>query len=125
MPVKLVCNCGKEIREDGAGPDSEVNRWLKKSLIGGILVLCPECQATEEDCLIEKEMELSIEIYVARATERARKEAEEKYTPDYVRQLRKERGGIIPPHFKQNTLNDFLLDKSKVREERPKDGILL
>lgn len=103
MPVKLVCGCGKEIREDGAGPDSEVNRWLKKPLIGGMLVLCPECQATNEDYLIEKEIESLIEMYVVGAAERARIEAREKYTPEYVKEIRKEREKMFLPLFKNKT----------------------
>lgn len=124
MSTKLICDgCGNETVYNPSALQG--TDWLQEPMIGGTRVLCPGCRTTNEDYLIEKEIETLKKIYVARATERAEKEAEEKYTPEYVKQLRKERGEIIFPHFKQNTLNDFLLDKSKTREERPKDGILL
>lgn len=94
MSVILKCGeCGDEIVR--AGLDGA--NWLIEPTLGGTRIICSNCQKTDENHLIREEIKTLIEIHV----NQARDEAVKKYTPEYVKQLRKE------------------------REERPKYGILL
>lgn len=102
MPIKLVCGCGNETiynRSCLQGMD-----WIQSATIGGgARIICPKCQTVSnkdyEDYLIEGERKVLIEIHV----ERSRQEAEEKYTPEYVKKLRKEREKIPLPLFKNKS----------------------
>lgn len=101
MPVILQCGGCGDTTEDNPSKGFSGVGWLKEPTLGGVRVLCPKCQTTNEDYLIERERKELIEIYVAGAIERARIEAREKYTPEYVKQSRKEREQMLLPLFKK------------------------
>ena len=87
MPKILKCDdCEKEVGDNPSAGLSGVG-WIQEPVIGGTRVLCPRCQRTNEDYLINQEMEMLKEMHI----ERARHEADNMYTLESVRKLREER----------------------------------